>query len=314
MIHFLEETFGQQFWNQSAIIFTKLSMEPQQVKRREKINKKTDDEIAEEFLNHLETKFPERHVHKYLMLDACYDNDVKDEKKAFDRGMDALWTMIETQPNLPTEFKKYVLTETLQNTAQDSLKIEEKFEEKFEEMHSKIENLESKVRKIEDQNSIKNSKIKCWQETLADDILRRENFKPSGNIIKDTVEVIRSGYLSNLRTVILENLTISISEQDLQEFLSICSQKLTINKVRLSEKGFDSSFQLFMKYIKCRELDVHNYKLSEKSVKELLSAMENRVHYVILQNEVKLDVYAMRDYLPNFKNWSKQNKIYLHLQ
>ena len=106
MIHLFVEMFGPEFWSQTALVFTRLSMDSKEIKKRQRNTEKTDYEKASSYLKHLETKFPEGHGLKYLLLDAWHDDEDEVEKKAFDQGMHDLWTMIASAPNLPTDKMK----------------------------------------------------------------------------------------------------------------------------------------------------------------------------------------------------------------
>ena len=102
----------------------------------------TDHEKASSYLKHLETKFPEGFGLKYLLLDAWYDDDDEVEKKAFDQGMDDLWTMIASAPNLPTDRMK-----TAETKSKQMEKALQEMKKRYEEEKKKLEEARKKKKK-----------------------------------------------------------------------------------------------------------------------------------------------------------------------
>ena len=108
-----QNLFGQQFWQQTVIIFTQLSMDTKSVERREKSRGKTDEKIAVQYLKSVEREFPHGKGLQYLFLDACYDFRDEVERKAFTEAVSQLWEITEKAPNLHMlEIKSSVLEMT----------------------------------------------------------------------------------------------------------------------------------------------------------------------------------------------------------
>merc|ERR1711915_344009 len=54
MINYFEDMFGKEFWKQTIIVFTRLQMDERSVRRRRGINKKNDEDMAEEYIKDLQ--------------------------------------------------------------------------------------------------------------------------------------------------------------------------------------------------------------------------------------------------------------------
>ena len=111
MIRILEGMFTKQFWNQTVLVFTRIRMSLSENKRREKINKKTDDEFAADFMKGVKEQFKDSSRLSYLYMDATYDKEDDDEKAAFDSACIKLHEMLEEFDGLSTDNVKKVATE-----------------------------------------------------------------------------------------------------------------------------------------------------------------------------------------------------------
>ena len=97
--------FGEEFWGQCCIVFTRVPMYEKEIKKRQKhSNGKTDDQRAAEYMKVVEGKFDSAKGKdiKYMFLDACYDEDDDDEKEAFDKSMEELLELLEKFDGLET--------------------------------------------------------------------------------------------------------------------------------------------------------------------------------------------------------------------
>ena len=114
MLGYFQEMFGECFWKQTIIIFTRLSMKPAVREERERVSEQTDQKIADEYLEVVKTKFPaaSRGL-KYVFLDAC--RDVKDatSQNAFRDSMEQVWNMLQAAPGLPTDKMKHAESEKM---------------------------------------------------------------------------------------------------------------------------------------------------------------------------------------------------------
>ena len=92
MIKIFEEMFGQRFWKQCVLLFTRISMNDYAKKKRARQNKKTDDQLASEYVREVEKMFPTSAGGlRYLYLDACYDEDLPEEAAHFQESMVELY-------------------------------------------------------------------------------------------------------------------------------------------------------------------------------------------------------------------------------
>jgi len=94
--------FGEQFWMQCVLIFTRMPMDRKAKRKREKTSGKSDDDVAQAYVKEVEKKFPNGRGLQFLFLDACYDDEDEDEDAAFKTSMDSLYQMLTTAPKLHT--------------------------------------------------------------------------------------------------------------------------------------------------------------------------------------------------------------------
>ena len=111
MIRIFEEMFGNQFWKQVVVIFSRFPMDKSNVSRRVRGSKMTDTEMAQIYIGSVEERFPIATGLKYLLMDACYLVDNQDEKECFDKSFSVLWDLLEKAPRLKTESVQQVETE-----------------------------------------------------------------------------------------------------------------------------------------------------------------------------------------------------------
>ena len=105
--------FGKQFWNQIVLVFTRIRMSLKDKERREKINRKTDAQLAADFIKVVEEQFRDFSGLRYLYMDATYEKYDDDEKAAFNSACIKLNEMLEELPGLPTENVKKVETDNV---------------------------------------------------------------------------------------------------------------------------------------------------------------------------------------------------------
>ena len=150
MIRIFEGMFGESFWSQVVLVFTRLPMDSKSLKKREKNNKESDGQLGTEFsrksnrilfytlllarkyLRILEGKFPKGQGMKYLLMDACYEEDDEDEKMAFEAAMENLWILLSQSSSLPTTQVRKVESESkkLRNQIEEKEKMLKVIEEK----------------------------------------------------------------------------------------------------------------------------------------------------------------------------------------
>ena len=100
MIRIIEEMFGEDFWKQCVLIFTRMPMDKKARRKREKTSGHSDEYLASAYLKEVEKKFPKGAGLQHLFLDACFDDE--DEDEAFQLGMDNLFDMLTKAPKLNT--------------------------------------------------------------------------------------------------------------------------------------------------------------------------------------------------------------------
>jgi predicted GTPase len=111
MIRIFEGMFPKEFWNQVVFVFTKMRMDEKTRKRRERDNRRSDEEVAENYLNLVRSLFEESRGLKYLYIDALYDKNDSFENYAFQTALKTLGNYLHKAPALSTTHVKEVETE-----------------------------------------------------------------------------------------------------------------------------------------------------------------------------------------------------------
>ena len=159
MIRIFEEMFGQGFWNQCVLLFTRISMNDYAKKKRGKLNKKSDNELATEYVREVEKMFPNSAGGlRYLFLDACYDEELPEEAAHFQESMEELYKMLESAPELPT-------TRVNENVQTENAKLRKALDEEKKNHESQIANIQEETRReIESvREEVKRWRKKWWR-------------------------------------------------------------------------------------------------------------------------------------------------------
>ena len=163
MIKIFEEMFGQAFWNQCVLLFTRVSMNEYAKKKREKLNKKSDNELATEYVGEVENMFPNGAGGlRYLFLDACYDEELTDEVAHFEESMGELYKMLAGAPELAT-------SRVSENVQTENAKLREAMEEEKKKHESQIASIqEEQKREIQRvrEEAKRRRKEKWWRKLL----------------------------------------------------------------------------------------------------------------------------------------------------
>jgi len=135
MIRIFEGMFGEGFWKQAVIVFTRVSMDEKNKKKREKNTKQTDDDLAKKYLKVVEEAFPRGQGLQYLFIDACYDEEDSKETDAFKNALEDLWESLQKASELPTTKVREVETESkkLKNAIEEKEKERQLILQQFEE-------------------------------------------------------------------------------------------------------------------------------------------------------------------------------------
>jgi len=171
MIKIFEEMFGEQFWNQCVLLFTRVRMDKKEKRMRLKNTGKSDDDIARDYLKVVESKFRKGGCLNYLFLDACYDEEDEEEIAAFKETMDNLYIMVEEAPKLPTsQVNEKVESENgkLKRQLAERERDKEEFNKIIQEMNAKLE--EAEKNRAEDEE--KYQKIKKEHEDKLEKMAR----------------------------------------------------------------------------------------------------------------------------------------------
>ena len=163
MIKIFEEMFGRAFWNQCVLLFTRVSMNEYAKKKREKLNKKSDNELATEYVGEVENMFPNGAGGlRYLFLDACYDEELPDEVAHFEESMGELYKMLDGAPELAT-------SRVNENVQTENAKLREAMGEEKKKHESQIASIqEEQKREIQRvrEEAKRRRKEKWWRKLL----------------------------------------------------------------------------------------------------------------------------------------------------
>merc|ERR1711934_1135394 len=111
MIKVFEGMFGQDFWKQVVVLFTRMPMDEKAKKKREKNSKQSDDELAQKYMAEVAKRFKNGKQIDYVFLDSCFDKEDPEEKRCFDQAMDKLLNALNAANDLPTSKVQEVATE-----------------------------------------------------------------------------------------------------------------------------------------------------------------------------------------------------------
>ena len=111
MLGYFQEMFGESFWKQTAVVFTRLSMKKETKDDRMRASSQTDQQIANEYLKKVVNTFPKSRGLNYVFLDACRDIKDATSQKAFRNSMEQVWKMLQEAPGLPTDRVKHAESE-----------------------------------------------------------------------------------------------------------------------------------------------------------------------------------------------------------
>ena len=140
IIRIFEGMFTSEFWKQVLIIFTRVQQDVKAKTRREQKNKKSDDDLAADYMKVVEKQFPNCKGLQYLYLDACYDKNDDDENTAFLNALGTLRQLLENNTGLTTASIRRV--ETQNETLRRQIKEHEKArKEKENEFKEAVENI-----------------------------------------------------------------------------------------------------------------------------------------------------------------------------
>merc|ERR550532_3022029 len=163
MIAIFEEMFGGGFWNQCVLLFTRITMNGADKKRRAKVTKKSDNDRAKEYAREVEKRFPNSAGGlKYLFLDACYAEEIQEESDHFQESMGELYTMLNSAPKLAT-------SSVNKNVQTDNARLQvamKKYEQEQEQARKEIDGLKENLNKFQSEQREKEEQRKTLEKQL----------------------------------------------------------------------------------------------------------------------------------------------------
>ena len=183
IIRIFEIMFTIEFWKQVVIIFTRVPQDDRTKTKRERMNKKSDDDLAVDFMKVVEEHFPNGKGLQYLYLDACYDKNDDDENTAFLNALRTLRQLLKDNTGLTTASIRQVETqnETLKRQIEKHEKARKEAEnglkEAVENMGRRVqedkEKFEAEMRRMIDEQNEKMDEERRITETQ-NETLRRQ--------------------------------------------------------------------------------------------------------------------------------------------
>lgn len=136
MIKIFEEMFGDNFWKQCVLIFTRIPMNEREKERRLMTSKASDDAIALNYIIEVEKKFPKSAGGlRYLFLDACFFKKDEKEVEHFNDSMEKLYNMLQEAPKLHTATVN-------ENVQTENAKLRKALSEQMEKDSKKIKDMD----------------------------------------------------------------------------------------------------------------------------------------------------------------------------
>jgi len=206
MIKIFEGMFGEAFWKQVVVLFTRMPMDGKSKRKREKNSQQTDDQLAKEYMAEVAKRFNKSHGVGYVFLDACYDREDPEEKECFDEAIEELYTRLERAKNLPTSKVQEVETKTkaLEKEIARREKEKEEAEEKLREMARKQEEAAQRVAELQAQMQAaelngEKEKAKMLEDQLKEERSRQkaENEDLRRKVDQLTEQLAKAGFSMN---------------------------------------------------------------------------------------------------------------------
>ena len=144
MARVFQGMFSDSFWSNLVVVVTRLKMNRRSVERRRKTEEKTDDDRAQDYVEHIKTMFRLENPPRYLIIDAWYDDEDEDEVGFFSVEMTKLYRMLADSARMPTVNVEKVKTE--------NMKLQEMNQKYEREIRAQKEELEKLARKAEEQD------------------------------------------------------------------------------------------------------------------------------------------------------------------
>ena len=179
-IRTLEEMFGKPLWDHLVCVFTRLSMDQKQTRKRRTHNGNTDKGLGEEYVREIKKHFPECTSLPVLFLDACFDEEDEQENKHFNESIEKLYEKLESSKNLPTSsIVEDVSTENAKLKAalvEKETALVEK-EQEILEIKSHNKKLEADKQKSEEGSLLEPDTLLIFEDFLAEKNCNTDHFK-----------------------------------------------------------------------------------------------------------------------------------------
>ncbi|XP_075258497.1 uncharacterized protein LOC142350531 [Convolutriloba macropyga] len=104
MLHIFEQVFGDKFWQNALIVFTRLPMDDRSKKMRTDHNEQTDEKLAQLYIDQIRKVCPKAPKKlPFLLIDTNRVSSNESEERHYKEGMEALWNMLCKSPSILTK-------------------------------------------------------------------------------------------------------------------------------------------------------------------------------------------------------------------
>ena len=118
-------------------------------------------------------------------------------------------------------------------------------------------------------------------------------YKPSVSDMRVAADLVKTGYLTRLKYLRLNNLDLlSLDEADIKSLLSVCTDRVTIKSV--------IGCGLIFKHVNSKELWIKHQTLSASETADLSDSLRERVERVALWSNVTLDAIGLKTLLETY--------------
>jgi len=155
-----EGMFGQDFWKQAVVCFTRIRMREKDIERRLESNQnKSDDDMAKGFLSEIHKSFPSSKDVQWIRLDTHYKDTNENEKKEFDAATEKVKDLLETN-------NRVLGTEEIRRLEKQI----PAYKQKFKEIEKEKKDLEKKYRDLEERAILSENELKKFQEFVTNNL------------------------------------------------------------------------------------------------------------------------------------------------
>lgn len=175
-----EGMFGQDFWKQAVVCFTRIRMRKTDIENRLESNQnKSDDDMAKDFLTKIQKSFPSSKDVQWIRLDTHYKKTDENEKKEYDAATVKVKDLLEKNQSVLSTEEIRRLEKKIPAYKQKLKEIEnekKEIEEKYNALFARAQRDENELKELQE---FKNQYV--WQLFLLGKVLWESSEKELQN-------------------------------------------------------------------------------------------------------------------------------------